>query len=184
MSSTRIHLQSRVSSSKTYLSTIQLMSTADIHITLTKPHADLQPDMSLFAQLIIDGNLVLQTIPAKRDELQDSWNLIFECNVPLRVLTFAIAIMRQSRHRGIRLLGFVEIQREDVLISTGESGLRRQLENVNIDGASLDFLSCFSLSETSTPTIEAFNSFDVTDGTQIQSKATYQFAWWVIHLIG
>ncbi|KAJ7508271.1 hypothetical protein B0H11DRAFT_2270663 [Mycena galericulata] len=146
------------------------MSTADIHITLTKPHADLQPDMSLFAQLIIDGNQVLQTIPAKRDELQDSWNLIFECNVPLRVLTFAIAIMRQSRYRGIRLLGFVEIQREDVLISTGESGLRRQLEKVNLDGASLDFLARFSLSETSTTTTEAFNSFDVTDGAKIQIR--------------
>jgi hypothetical protein len=48
---------------------------------LTNPHDDLPGDMKMFAQLIIEENIFLQTLPMASERNQMSWKLGFECNM-------------------------------------------------------------------------------------------------------
>jgi hypothetical protein len=48
---------------------------------LTNPHDDLPGDMKMFAQLIIEGNIFLQTLPVASEQDQKSWKLGFGCNM-------------------------------------------------------------------------------------------------------
>jgi hypothetical protein len=53
-----------------------------IRITsLTNLHDDLPGDMKMFAQLIIEENIFLQTLPVASEHNQMSWKLCFGCNM-------------------------------------------------------------------------------------------------------
>jgi hypothetical protein len=49
--------------------------------SLTNPHDDLPGDMKMFAQLIIKGNIFLQTIAVAPKQDQRSWKLLFGCEM-------------------------------------------------------------------------------------------------------
>ncbi|KAJ7199961.1 TPR-like protein [Mycena pura] len=54
----------------------------DIRITsLNSPHDDLPGDMKMFAQLIIEENIFVQTLPVASEHDQMSWKLSFGCNI-------------------------------------------------------------------------------------------------------
>ncbi|KAJ7245568.1 CHAT domain-containing protein [Mycena rebaudengoi] len=128
---------------------IQLHS---IRVTsLTNPHSDLPGEMKMFAQLIIDGNIFLQTLPVPSEHDQTGWKLGFECNIPPRLLTFSVAILRQSETEGTRLVGNVQIARDKVLgsVESNRCTLELELNKVNPDGPSLKFWASFSVSELS-----------------------------------
>ncbi|KAJ7865997.1 CHAT domain-containing protein [Mycena olivaceomarginata] len=114
---------------------IQLHS---IRVTsLTNPHDDLPGDMKMFAQLIIEGNICLQTLSVAAGNDHMSWKLIFGCNIAPHAPTFSVAVLCQSETQGTRLLGYIEI---------GEA-IQLELNKVNPDGPSLKFSGDFSVSE-------------------------------------
>jgi hypothetical protein len=49
--------------------------------SLTNSHDDLPGDMKMFAQLIIEGNIFMQTLPVASEHDQMSWKLGFGCNM-------------------------------------------------------------------------------------------------------
>ncbi|KAJ7115479.1 hypothetical protein C8R44DRAFT_740056 [Mycena epipterygia] len=83
--------------------------------SLTNPHDDLPGDMKMFSQLIVEENIFLHILPVVSEHNQMSWKLNFECNIPPHALTFSVAVLRQSETEGIRLVGYVEIRRGEVL---------------------------------------------------------------------
>ncbi|KAF7359752.1 hypothetical protein MVEN_00699900 [Mycena venus] len=113
----------------------------NIRITsLTNPHNDLQGDMKMFAQLIIEGNIFLQTVLVASEHNQMSWKLSFGCNIPPDARTFLVTALRHSKTEGIRLLGHAKITQEEIL-RYAESNLSFELEfnKVNPNGPSLKF---------------------------------------------
>ncbi|KAJ7193034.1 CHAT domain-containing protein [Mycena pura] len=129
-----------------------------IRITsLTNPHDDLPGDMRMFAQLIIQGNIFLQTLPVALEADQISWKLGFGCHMihrlslllsPPHAPTFSVAVLRQSETEGTRLIGYVEIGRGEAL-GTVESSkpFQLQLNKVNPNGPSLNFRAGLSVSK-------------------------------------
>ncbi|KAJ6582645.1 CHAT domain-containing protein [Mycena vulgaris] len=120
----------------------------------SNPHDDLPADMKIFAQLLIDGTIVHQTVPVDMEGPQGllSWKLRFDCPVygsPSFASTFRVAVMRKTRVN--RLLGSVEISRGEAL-SSGEQKkpLRLPLVKVNLDGPLLELSAAFSVSTSST----------------------------------
>ncbi|KAF8143024.1 hypothetical protein K438DRAFT_657633 [Mycena galopus ATCC 62051] len=105
-----------------------------IRITsLTNPHDDLPGDMKMFAQLIIEGNIFLQTLPVALEDDQMSWKLGFGCNIPPHAPTFSIAVLRQSETEGTRLIGYVEIGRGEALGSVESSkSFQLQLNKISL----------------------------------------------------
>ncbi|KAF8217547.1 hypothetical protein K438DRAFT_1952436 [Mycena galopus ATCC 62051] len=100
----------------------------DIEIrALDYPHDDLPSDMQMFAQVIVDKHILQQTVPFDPEETsQTSWKIKIECTIPEHVGTFMFAILRHSKSRGTRLLGFVEIERNEALASAeNETGVFR-----------------------------------------------------------
>ncbi|KAF7328571.1 hypothetical protein MVEN_02545100 [Mycena venus] len=90
----------------------------NIRITsLTNPHNDLPRDMFMSAQLIIKGNIFLQTIAVAPEQDQRSWKLLFGCEIPPHARTVVVTALRHSKTEGIRLLGHAEIAREKILRS-------------------------------------------------------------------
>jgi hypothetical protein len=96
--------------------------------------------MKMFAQLIIEEKILLQTLPVASEHDQTSWKLSFGCNMcvchgfvlynwdslqlslllsPAHAIVFSVAVLRQSETEGTRLLGYVEIGRDKVLGSVG-----------------------------------------------------------------
>ncbi|KAF8135925.1 hypothetical protein K438DRAFT_2122014, partial [Mycena galopus ATCC 62051] len=124
----------------------------------SNPHDDLPSDMKMFAQLIVDGNILVQTVPAELAADQKSWKLTFDCKVPQQALSFSVAIMRHSSSQGIRLLGSIEIGRGEILTSVQQkSRFCLELMKVNPDGPSLTLTAGFSISDSST-TPSRFNA--------------------------
>ncbi|KAJ7128003.1 hypothetical protein C8R44DRAFT_733392 [Mycena epipterygia] len=125
---------------------IQLHS---IHVTsLTNPHDDLPGDMKMFAQLIIKKNIFRQVLPVASEHYQMSWKLGFECIIPPHALTFSVAVLRQSETEGTRLVGYVEIRRDEVLqFVESNRSFEIQLNKVNADGPSLKLSAIFSVSK-------------------------------------
>lgn len=92
--------------------------------------------MQLFAQLIYEGNIFLQTVPLPSEG--PLWLLQFNftmhvCYVlpqihrqfnsnhrPENVRVLSLAIMRHSETQGTRLLGSVEFTRDQILSSIGD----------------------------------------------------------------
>ncbi|KAJ7121060.1 hypothetical protein C8R44DRAFT_853366 [Mycena epipterygia] len=141
-----------------HLHNIQLKSEPD-------QHKDLPLDMQMSAQLIIDGNIFLQTIPVGSEQFQNSWKLRLDCNVPLSGPTFSVAILCISETQGTRLLGSVEIGRSKALASVEQkSDFQTRLKKVNPDGPSIEFSADFTISGS---TKEPFG-WDGIDITQIQ----------------
>ncbi|KAF7334006.1 hypothetical protein MVEN_02305700 [Mycena venus] len=71
----------------------------NIRITsLTNPHDDLPGDMKMFAQLLIEGNIFLQTLLAASEQDKMSWKLGFGSKIPPHAPTFSVAVLRQSVH--------------------------------------------------------------------------------------
>ncbi|KAJ7239743.1 TPR-like protein [Mycena rebaudengoi] len=97
----------------------------------------LHSDMKMFAQLIVEDNIFLQTLPVASEQDQMSWKLSFGCNIPLHAPTFSVTILRQSETEGTRFLGYVEIGR----------ALQLKFNTVNPDGPSLRFNAGFSVTE-------------------------------------
>ncbi|KAJ7475027.1 CHAT domain-containing protein [Mycena latifolia] len=115
---------------------------------LTDPHDDLPVDMEMFAQLVIDGNIFLQTIPVESEASQSSWKLHFGCNIPQYTLGFLVAILRHSKTAGTRLLGSAEIGRGEVLrLVEANHSFKIMLNRVNPDGPLLELSAGFTVSE-------------------------------------
>ncbi|KAJ7476438.1 CHAT domain-containing protein [Mycena latifolia] len=103
--------------------------------------------MKMFAQLIIEENIFLQTLPVASENDQMNWKLGFGCNIPPHALSFSVAVLRQSETEGTRLVGYVEIGRGEVLESVESNrSFQLQLTTVNPDGPSLKFSARFSVS--------------------------------------
>ncbi|KAF7363121.1 hypothetical protein MVEN_00664600 [Mycena venus] len=139
---------------------IQLHS---IRITsLTSPHDDLPSDMKMFAQLINEENIFLQTVPVASDHNQMSWTLSFGCNIPPHARTFLVTALRHSKTEGTRLLGHAEIRREEILRST-ELNLSFELElnKVNPDGPSLKLSIGSSVSQVLHQEVAGLNLIDM-----------------------
>ncbi|KAF8149794.1 hypothetical protein K438DRAFT_1779174 [Mycena galopus ATCC 62051] len=144
--------------------------------SLTNPHDDLPGDMEMFAQLIIDEIIFLQTLPVASGEDQRSWKLEFGCNMihrpshplsPAHAPTFSVAVLRQSETEGKRLVGYVEIRRGEILESVESNGCTFQLllNKVNSDGPSLKFSTGFSVSELPRQEISALDLIDMPEST-------------------
>ncbi|KAJ7815149.1 CHAT domain-containing protein [Mycena leptocephala] len=117
----------------------------DIEIKpLSLPHADLPADMQIFAQLIVDKHIILQTVPLNTEPGQNFWRIKPACIIPERAENFIIAIMRHSKSLGTRLLGSIEMGRGEAL-TYGE--IRNYLMKVNFDGPTLRLTADFSVSE-------------------------------------
>jgi len=82
---------------------------------LSNPHHDLPDDTEIVAQLIIDDNIFLQTVPVKKITSRPSWKLKVGCKIPIYALHFSIAIIRVSVSGGTHLLGKVETSRGEIL---------------------------------------------------------------------
>ncbi|KAF8144821.1 hypothetical protein K438DRAFT_1782444 [Mycena galopus ATCC 62051] len=143
-----------------------------IRITsLTNPHDDLPGDMKMFAQLIIEGNIFLQTLPVALEDDQMSWKLGFGCNIPPHAPTFSIAILRQSETEGTRLIGYVEIGRGEALGSVESSkSFQLQLNKVNPNGPPLNFCAGFSVSKLLNKEVSGSDLIDMPEDT---SKIPY-----------
>ncbi|KAF8160524.1 hypothetical protein K438DRAFT_1776360 [Mycena galopus ATCC 62051] len=148
-----------------------------IRITsLTNPHDDLPGDMEMFAQLIIEGNIFLQTLPVAQEDDQMSWKLGFGCNMihrPSRLLspphapTFSIAVLRQSETEGTRLIGYIEIGRGKALESVESSkSFQLQLNKVNPNGPSLNFCAGFSVSKLLNQQASGLDLIDMPEDTR------------------
>ncbi|KAJ7105636.1 CHAT domain-containing protein [Mycena epipterygia] len=102
--------------------------------------------MRLFAQLILDGNIFLQTVPLESTD--NCWKLSLDCKVPQRSHTFVIAIMLHSEARGTRLIGSIKFGRKNVL-GSGERkiSLNPTVTKVNPDGPLLESVVGFLVSD-------------------------------------
>ncbi|KAF7363171.1 hypothetical protein MVEN_00669600 [Mycena venus] len=121
-----------------------------IRITsLTNPHDDLPGDMEMFAQLLIEGEIFLQTLPVVSEHDHMSWEIRSGCNIPPHAPSFSVTILRRSETGGTRLLGYVEIVQVEVLgsVESNRCTIQLQLNTVNSDGPSLEFSASFSVSE-------------------------------------
>ncbi|KAF8135903.1 hypothetical protein K438DRAFT_1947290, partial [Mycena galopus ATCC 62051] len=125
---------------------IQLHS---IRITsLTNPHDDLPGDTKMAAQLIIEENIFLQTLPVPSEQDQKSWKLGVGWTIPPHAPTFSVAVLRHSETEGKRLVGHFEMKQGEFLRSGESNGsFQCKLDKVNPDGPPLDFDASFSVSE-------------------------------------
>ncbi|KAF7328560.1 hypothetical protein MVEN_02543900 [Mycena venus] len=101
------------------------------------------------AELIISGNIFLETVRVASDGSANSWKLGFGCYIPFDAPTFVIAIKRHSETEGSRLVGSIEIRREKVIVGIEQSSNFQnscQLKKVNPDGPLLQFNAGFSVS--------------------------------------
>ncbi|KAF8209992.1 CHAT domain-containing protein [Mycena galopus ATCC 62051] len=114
----------------------------------THPHRNLPSDTQIFAQLIVNKHMILQTIPVDPEPCKTSWKVKPEWKIPENCATFLLAIMRRSETQGTRLLGYLEITRNEALNSgEHEAPLSLQLDKVNINGPSLELTASFSVTE-------------------------------------
>ncbi|KAJ7481802.1 hypothetical protein FB451DRAFT_137500 [Mycena latifolia] len=134
-----------------------------IHIrSLTNPHDDLPTDMQMFAQLIINENIIRQTVPVESEVSHSSWNLDFGCNIAPDTPVFLVAILRHSKTAGTRLLGSVEIERSEVLeLVEANHPFKVTLNKVNLDGPLLELSTGFSASHGSSTPLSGFDMDDI-----------------------
>ncbi|KAJ7458810.1 TPR-like protein [Mycena galericulata] len=140
--------------------------------SLTNPHDDLPGDMKMFAQLIIEDNIFLQTVLAASKHDQMSWKLSFGCNIPPHALTFSVAVLRRSETEGTRLIGYVEIGQGEVLrsLESNRCALQLQLNKVNPDGPSLKFSAGFSVSDLPYHKVSGLDLIGMPDNTAASVK--------------
>ncbi|KAJ7469111.1 TPR-like protein [Mycena latifolia] len=141
--------------------------------SLNNPHDDLPADMQMFAQLIINENIFLQTVPVDSEVSQNSWKLDFGCNLPQYTPVFLVAILRHSGTAGTRLLGSVEIGRGEVLgLVEANHRFKIMLNKVNVDGPLLELSAGLSASEGSATPPSGFEMNDIGENriTSVQSR--------------
>ncbi|KAF8209496.1 CHAT domain-containing protein [Mycena galopus ATCC 62051] len=85
--------------------------------------------MQIFAQLIVNNHIILQTVPLHSEPSQTSWGLEPECTISENAPTFMIAVMRHSKTCGTRLLGSVGIAREKLAANFSSSTSATDREN-------------------------------------------------------
>ncbi|KAJ7465574.1 TPR-like protein [Mycena latifolia] len=141
--------------------------------SLTNPHDDLPADMQMFAQLIINGNIFLQTTVVESEASQSSWKLDFDCNIPQYTPVILVAILRHSKTTGTRLLGSVEIGRGEVLglVEVNQS-FKIMLNRVNPDGPLLKLSAGFTASQSSASPLSGFYVNDIREN-RITSVRNY-----------
>ncbi|KAJ7883687.1 hypothetical protein B0H14DRAFT_3747180 [Mycena olivaceomarginata] len=116
--------------------------------SLSHPHDDLPSDMQMFAQLIVNKNIILQTVPVATEPSQNFWKLKPECKIPEHVDSFVLAIMRHSETRGTQLLGSIGIGKGEALNSAeNDTPMSLKLEKVNLDGPLLKLTANFWVSQ-------------------------------------
>ncbi|KAK6977327.1 CHAT domain-containing protein [Favolaschia claudopus] len=120
-----------------------------LHVeSLEYPHEDLPDGMKMFAQLIIEDYIWLQTLAVDSQSDGRSWKLRPECSI------FRITLLRQSEMGGTRLLGYTEIQRDRILeLETSKIVIHGynpdfvcQLRTVNTDGPAQRLTATFATS--------------------------------------
>ncbi|KAJ7440889.1 TPR-like protein [Mycena latifolia] len=130
--------------------------------SLTNPHDDLPADMQMFAQLIINGNIIQQTIPVESEASHSSWSLDFGCNIAPDTSIFLITILRHSKTAGTRLLGSVEIERSEVLdFMEMNRPFKVLLNKVNTDGPLVELSPSFSASSGSSTPLSGLDMDDI-----------------------
>ncbi|KAJ7693183.1 CHAT domain-containing protein [Mycena rosella] len=173
---------------------IKIIHLQNVHIkSLTNPHDDLPEDAPMFAQIIIDGTIFLQTVLVESAE-SHTWKLDFECEIPPAIPIFSFALLRFSKTAGIRLLGSLEIRRGQVLncvrAKMGEVidnllwnqpfiiqnvVFDRRLNRVNPNGPLLQFTAEFSVS-VAAPIESSFIQVDNLDGSAYRASPSDQFS--------
>ncbi|KAJ7244677.1 CHAT domain-containing protein [Mycena rebaudengoi] len=159
---------------------IQLHS---IRVTsLTNPHDDLPSDMKMSAQLIVDENIFLQTMPVASEHDEMSWKFSLGCTIPPHAAVFSVAVLRHSEVEGTRLVGYVEIRQDKILgsVELNSSTFELELNKVNSDGPSLKFNASFSVSELPYPGVSGLalvgmldNRFTSVKGYEIKNELWY-----------
>ncbi|KAJ7280556.1 hypothetical protein C8J57DRAFT_1563358 [Mycena rebaudengoi] len=128
---------------------IQLHS---IRVTsLTNPHDDLPGDMKMSAQLIIDENIFLQTLPVASEHNEMSWKLV--------------AVLRHSETEGTWLVGYVEVGQDKIRgsVELNSFTFEVKLNKVNPDGPSFKFNAAFSVSELASPEVSGLTLIGMLD---------------------
>ncbi|KAJ7939976.1 hypothetical protein B0H13DRAFT_1850177 [Mycena leptocephala] len=64
--------------------------------SFTNPHPDIPPDVLVFAQLIVDGDIVWEKEPMGPEQSGNSWKLKFDYEIPPEALTFRLTFLRKS----------------------------------------------------------------------------------------
>ncbi|KAJ6548834.1 hypothetical protein B0H19DRAFT_1074643 [Mycena capillaripes] len=104
--------------------------------------------MQMFAQLIIDKDIFLQTVSVDAEFSQKSWKLQPECKIPEHSNTFLLAILRHSKTQGTRLLGYTEVTRDEAIVSgEDKTPLCLDVVKVNHDGPLLKLSANISVVE-------------------------------------
>ncbi|KAJ6461773.1 CHAT domain-containing protein [Mycena sanguinolenta] len=130
---------------------IQLHS---IRITsLTNPHDDLPGDMKMFAQLIVEENIFVQTLPLASEHDQISWKLGFGCNMRDEILGSV-----DSPHR------LRNINEDDNV------AFRLELNKVNPDGPTLKLSARFSVSNFSDQKVSGLDLIGMPEDTVASVK--------------
>ncbi|KAJ7455501.1 CHAT domain-containing protein [Mycena latifolia] len=134
--------------------------------SFSNPHDDLPPKTRISVQIVTDGHIFLQTMPAETEPCANSWKVKVDCKLPHRPF-YECLVIRHGRLQDFRLIGWVQIRRDNTLIS-GRPNSRAftlllltsihryhpafclKLINVNHDGPSLQVRAAFSLIQSST----------------------------------
>ncbi|KAJ7267932.1 TPR-like protein [Mycena rebaudengoi] len=142
------------------------------YVDATKPF--LTGDMKMSAQLIVEENIFLQTMPVASEHDEMSWNLTFECNIPPHAVVFSVAVLRQSEREGTRLVGYVEIGQDQILgsVESNMCTFKLKLNKVNPDGPSLKFNAIFSVSELVYPGLSGSSLVHIPDNKSELSTVT------------
>ncbi|KAJ7463369.1 CHAT domain-containing protein [Mycena latifolia] len=142
--------------------------------SLTNPHDDLPANMQMFGQLIINGNICLQTVQVDSEASESSWKLDLGCSIPPYTPGFLIAILRHSKTAGTRLLGSAEIGRGEVLaLVEANRSFKIMLNKVNLDGPVLELSAGFSASDGSATLLSGFDVNEIRDN-QITSVKNHR----------
>ncbi|KAJ7463375.1 TPR-like protein [Mycena latifolia] len=118
--------------------------------------------MQMFAHLIINEHIFLQTIRVDSEATQSSWKLNFECKIRPYAPVFLVAILRHSKTAGTRLLGSVKIRRGEVLrLLEANQSFKAMFNKVDRDGPLLELSANFSASDGSSTRLSGFNVDDI-----------------------
>ncbi|KAJ7609819.1 CHAT domain-containing protein [Roridomyces roridus] len=121
-----------------------------IRVTAPAPpgmHPDLPANMQMFAQLLVNGNIIQQTgaVDTEEQSLEAvTWKMKFDCDLPVNIPNFQIAIIRKLG--SVRILGSVSLTWDEAF-SFGQvhKPYKMALTKVNNDGPSLNMTVAFSV---------------------------------------
>ncbi|KAJ7657080.1 TPR-like protein [Mycena rosella] len=115
--------------------------------SFSNPHDDLPPETRISVQIVIDGHIFIQTMPAETEPCSNSWKVKVDCKLPHRPF-YECLVIRHGRLQDFRLIGWVQIRRDNALILERPNSPRSlKLVRVNHDGPLLELRPEFSLCE-------------------------------------